>query len=67
MSKNNLRMDEFIYVYAHRRTNSIKIERILKQGQNVQIFFPEEAEEENRKWGKAMNSQSLLLITYFHQ
>lgn len=60
-------MNEFIYVYAYRRTDSIKLGGILKHGQNVQIFFPEEAENENRKWGKAMNSQSLLLVTYFHQ
>lgn len=36
-------------------------------GTESSIFSPEEAEKESRKWGKAMNSQILLLVTYFYQ
>lgn len=51
MSKNNLRMDEFLYVDAYRRADLIKVGGIWQQGQKVQ-FSPQRKQRKKAESGE---------------
>lgn len=51
MSKNNLRMDEFLYVDAYRRADPIKVGGIWQQGQKVQ-FSPQRKQRKKAESGE---------------
>lgn len=51
MSKNNLRMDEFLYVDAYRRADPIKVGGIMQQGQKVQ-FSPQRKQRKKTESGE---------------
>lgn len=51
-SKNNLRMNEFLYVDAYRRTDPIKVRGILQQGQKVQFSPQRKQRKKTESWEK---------------
>lgn len=52
ISKNNLRMNEFLYVDAYRRTDPIKVGGILQQGQKVQFSPQRKQRKKTESWEK---------------